>query len=286
MTHSANSAKHLPAGQERLAGKSLFLFDIDGTLALDTTLFTGTRELLDWLEATGRTAVFITNNSTKSRRSYVEKFARWGFAYGEERFITSTYVTVDYLQQHHAGELIFLLGTESLKTELQNAGIRITEDPKDPATVALVGYDSELTYQKTRDICDLLTRHPETTYLATHPDLCCPAIFDGVPGMVPDCGAICQLLYCALKRWPKYIGKPDPAMADISMRLFGKTKEETIVVGDRLETDIACGVNAGVDTAVVFTGSAHPEDIADSPVKPTWGFADIEAFRQALMGEE
>ena len=105
-----------------LRDKKLFLFDIDGTLALDYELIDGTRQLLAYIEEIGGKAIFITNNSTKSRSAYVEKFANWGFSYDESHFITASYAACVYLREHFARDKIFVLGTKSFVQELRENG--------------------------------------------------------------------------------------------------------------------------------------------------------------------
>lgn len=262
-----------------LQDKKLFLFDIDGTLALDMELIDGTRELLAYIDRIGGKAIFITNNSTKSLKAYVEKFEHWDLHYDLSHFITASYATIVYLKEHHPGERIFVLGTRSLVQELVEAGLDITEDPRAGATVALVGYDNELNYQKVWNLCELLFTHPETTYLATNPDLNCPSVF----GSVPDCGAICRMLECAVGRMPYAIGKPSPMMVEMSLAQTGFSAEETLVVGDRLYTDIACGINGGVDTCVVFTGEAQAEDLEQTAFLPTYVYPSVKELLEAIL---
>ncbi len=239
-----------------LQKKKLFLFDIDGTIANGTHLIDGTEELLQQIHACGGEYIFITNNSTKSIRDYVRKFDRWGIPTAEKNFITASYMTVQFLRQKYAGRQIYLMGTASLEKELRDAGIFVTTDSgSEQIDCVLVGYDSELTYEKLVECCRvLLTR--KVDYLATNPDLVCPIEF----GFIPDCGSICQMLENAVRRRPFFIGKPDPGMVVEAMRQTGFTGEETLVIGDRMYTDILCGVNAGVDTALVLTGEATREE--------------------------
>lgn len=262
-----------------LKDKRLFLFDIDGTLALDYDLIDGTRQLLSYIEEIGGRAIFITNNSTKSRKAYVDKFAKWGFSYDESHFITASYATCVYLREHFAQDKIFVLGTKSLIQELRENGFCVTEEPEADVKAALIGYDNELTYQKIWKICQLLFTKPDTVLLATNPDLNCPTVF----GSVPDCGSICGMVECAVLRKPYYIGKPNPVMVDISLEQSGFTKEQTLVVGDRFYTDIACGINGGVETAVVFTGEAKPEDLENTEYPADYEFPTVKELYEAIL---
>ncbi len=262
--------------------KKLFLFDIDGTIAIDNDLLDGTMDLLNYIDGIGGKAIYITNNSTKSRKDYIEKFACWKISAAADQFITASYATAVYLREHHMQDKIFVLGTASLVKELREEGFLVTEEAEPDVAAVLVGFDNELTYSKVEKACQLLLTHPDMPYLATNPDLCCPTSF----GSVPDCGAICRLLECAVGRQPVYLGKPSPNIVQLCLEQTGFAAEETLVVGDRLYTDIACGLNAGVDTAVVFTGEARPEDCVETEYKPTYAFPTVrELYEWCFEGK-
>ena len=260
-----------------LGHKRLFLFDIDGTVAIDESLLDGSLELFHWIDSIGGKSIFITNNSTRSVQDYIEKFARMGISTDETNFITASVVTVRYLRQHYNNQKVFVAGTRSLIRELRANGIHAIDRIEDGIACVLVGFDNELTYQKIEQVCELLFTR-QVDYLATNPDLACPVGF----GAIPDCGAICRLIGCAVKREPIFLGKPNPAMVELCLEQTGFSKAQTLVVGDRLYTDIACGINAGVDTAVVFTGEARPSDLQDTPYPPTWAFQDVQKLLETL----
>lgn len=259
-----------------LKQKKIFLFDIDGTLAVDSILYEGSRELLEYIERIGGHAFYITNNSTKSRKDYVEKFAKWNLHTTEEQFVTASYATCLYLKEHYEGRKLFVLGTPSFVEELRGWGLWVTERAEEDVACVVVGFDQSLTYEKVWDACRLLFRK-DVDYIGTNPDLRCPTAF----GFVPDCGGICEMLNCTVGRKPVYIGKPNAQIVELCLKACGGSGGETLVVGDRLYTDIACGVNAGVDTAVVYTGEATREEVEDSRWKPDYEFENImELYRK------
>ena len=263
-----------------LKEKKLFLFDIDGTIALEEQLFDGTMDLLTHIANIGGTAMYISNNSTKSREDYVAKFANWDIQVPPHYFITASYVTCLYMKAKYKAEKIFVIGTRSFIEELRAFGLSVTEDPDPDVACVLVGFDSELTYKKLENACKLLS-DPNIDFLSTSPDLRCPVSF----GFIPDCGSICQMIINAVNRKPFIIGKPNPLMIELCLRESGHSKEETLVIGDRLYTDIAVGINAGVETAVVLTGEAKQGDLATTKFPPDFAFSTIRDLYDEIIEE-
>jgi len=261
-----------------LQNKKLFLFDIDGTIAIGDTLYKGSKELLSYIASIGGKSYFITNNSTKSNADYVEKFKTcFGLDTTENLFITSGYMTLRFLKENFAHKKIYCLGTESFVTELKNNSLTVTDKLEPDISCILVGFDNELTYRKLEIACELLSTR-ELPFYATNPDLRCPVPF----GFVPDCGAICEMLHTSTGKMPVYLGKPNASVVDLCLSDSGFSKEETLVVGDRLYTDIACGINAGVDTCVLLTGEAKKEDLTDTAFPPDYCFDTVADLLHAL----
>jgi len=260
-----------------LKDKKLFLLDIDGTIALDTTLIDGTLDFMNYVLRIGGKYIFITNNSTKSIGDYIVKFEKFGIQVDETSFVTSSYATALYLKEIYNDKKIFVLGTKSFVEELRSFKVNVTEDQDEDIVCAVVGFDNELNYKKIEKICELLITR-DIDYIGTNPDLVCPTTV----GFIPDCGAICEMIGHAVKREPLYIGKPNKAIVEMCLKQTGVTKEETLVIGDRLYTDIACGINGGVDTCVVFTGEATKEDIVDTEFKPTYSFDTIKELYEEI----
>ena len=138
-----------------------------------------------------------------------------------------------------------------------------------------MGLDTELTFLKLEDACILLGKGVD--YIATNPDWVCPTSY----GYVPDCGSVSSMLYNATKRMPKFIVKPEPDMALLAMEKTGYGKEETLVMGDRLYTDIACGVNAGISTVFVLSGEGTMEDVEKNDIKPEFIYNNIREIISA-----
>lgn len=263
-----------------LREKRLFLLDMDGTIYLDKSLFPDTIPFLQEIRARGGRYLFLTNNSSRSTQAYVDKLRGMGVEAEEGDFLTSTTALIQELKGREPYHLCYAFGTESFRTQLRAAGIPVTDRLEDGVDCLLMAFDTELTFQKLEDACILLGRGVD--YLATNPDWVCPTWY----GSVPDCGSVCEMLFRATGRRPQVIGKPQPAMARLAMEWVGAIPEETVMVGDRLYTDIASGAAAGIDTVFVLSGEGTRADLVDSPVQPTWVMDGIgEMLHEMQRGE-
>lgn len=255
----------------------LYLFDMDGTLYLGNRLYDFTNELLDTIKKTGGTYLFMTNNSSKSVNDYVKKLKSLGIEANRDDFMTSSQATTYYLHKHHEGKKLYVCGTESLKEELRMEGFTVTTN-LDEVECIVMGFDTELTFQKLHDVSYLLLTRPELPYIATNPDLVCPTEF----GSVPDCGSVCIGIKNATGKEPIVIGKPSPLMPQLAMEKLGIRQEEACVVGDRIYTDIKSGLNAGITGILVLSGETTLEILAESPEKPHLVLNDAGQILRAL----
>ncbi len=264
---------------KELKKKRLFLLDMDGTIYLDDQLFDGTKEFLEYVKNIGGRYMFLTNNSSKSVDKYIEKLASLGINAVEEDFLTSTNATILYLAKKQYYK-IYALGTTSFKEQLKKANLPITDKLEKDVDCLCMGFDTELNFQKLEDACILLNKGVE--YIATNPDWVCPTWY----GFVPDCGSVSQMLFNATKRKPLFIGKPEPAMAELAMEKTGFKADETVLIGDRVYTDIACGVNAGISTVFVLSGEGTMEDVEAGEVKPEFVYQNILELLNDLQDDE
>ena len=246
-----------------LQSMKLFLFDMDGTLYLGNQLYPFTIELLNTIKANGGKYLFMTNNSSKSVLDYVKKLEKLGIQATREEFMTSSQATAFYLHKYHEGQRLYVCGTQSLKEEFRNEGFTVTTN-LDEVDCIVMGFDTELTFQKLHDVSYLLLTRPELPYIATNPDLVCPTEF----GSVPDCGSVCIGIKNATGREPIVIGKPSPLMPQLAMEKLDIAKEETCVVGDRIYTDVKSGLNAGITGILVLSGETTREILEASEDKP------------------
>ena len=264
---------------QNLKNKRLFLLDMDGTIYLDNELFDGTIDFLDYVKEIGGRYIFLTNNSSKGVDKYIEKMASLGIKTTKEDFLTSTDATIFYLKEKNYKK-IYAFGTASFVGQLKDSGLCVVTELCDDIDCLCISNDTELTFKKLEDACILLGRGVD--YIATNPDWVCPTSY----GFVPDCGAFAQMLHHATKRNPVFIGKPEPQMAYLAMEKTGYTKEETVVFGDRLYTDVACGINAGISSVFMLSGEGTLDDIETMNIKPEYIFKNIKEVYTYLAETE
>ncbi len=249
---------------ELTKNKKLFLLDMDGTVYHGDVPVPGATDFIKSLCRTGADYIFMTNNSSKSADAYLEKLHRLGFPSEKKNILTSGQAAAVFLREKKENAAVYVMGTASLRRELASYGLDVRTEPDEDVDFLLVGYDTELTYKKMEDACELICRG--VPFFATNPDVVCPA-----PNgrYLPDCATMCCCLEKATGKTPFYIGKPRPEMPLAALSVFGVDKKDAVVVGDRLYTDIRCGVNAGIDTVLVLSGESTVADIEKFGVMPT-----------------
>lgn len=264
-----------------LIDKRLYLFDMDGTIYEENRIFDGTIDLLNLIRERGGNYIFITNNSSKSVEDYITKVQKMGIDAVKEDFFTSSQATAYLFKKKFPQDLIYVQGTKSLVKELKEAGLHITEEMDPNIKVVLTGFDTELNFEKLRTTCEILTKM-DVEYYATNPDLVCPVSF----GFVPDNGSVAIMIRNATGKYPVFIGKPETLMVDIACEKFGIGKEEAVIVGDRLYTDIQTGINARMANICVLTGEATLEDITKGQIKPRYVFESVRVYHDLLKKEK
>ncbi len=255
---------------------TLFLLDMDGTVNLGYDPIDGAKEFLCTLKEQGKNFIFLTNNSSKSASDYVDKMRSLGFPCESENVFTSGMAAGMFLEENKKGSKVYVCGTQSLKNELKNYDVDMSETGEDADTV-LLGYDTELDYKKIRTVCDLLDGGAD--YYATNIDMVCP-----IEGgrYLPDCGSFADMFEQAVKRRPRFLGKPDRTMIDIIAKAQGVPYENIAMVGDRIYTDVKTGINAGVTSVLVLSGETTLEDYKKSDVKPDYILSSVKDILEAI----
>ena len=259
---------------ERLAQVRCFLLDMDGTFYLGDRLLEGALYFIDVLKAQGKDFLFLTNNSSKHARQYAEKITRLGLPILETKVLTSGEATARYLLRTRPGARLFVVGTPALEDEFRAHGFALDADQPE---VAVLGFDTTLTYQKLWQLCDFV--RADLPYLATHPDFNCPT----ETGFMPDIGAMIAFVKASTGREPDLvIGKPNRLIVEAAAQKMNLPLEALGMIGDRLYTDIALGQTAGITTVLVLSGETQRQDLAGSPFQPDYVFDHLGSVAASL----
>lgn len=243
---------------DKISKTKAFLFDLDGTVYLDGELIGNAKETLETIRKKGIKIVYLTNNSSRTPYDYVEKLTKLGIFCEGDIVYSSLDSAVDYLKNFHNNQPVYVMATDKVDEYLKEQGIIYSES----ANIVLLSYDKEITYEKLVRINQLIVGGAK--YIATHPDKTCPA----KPVYEPDVGSFIKLLETSSGRIPDVIvGKPSKFMAENIMRRLNLKKDEITMVGDRLSTDIAFGVNCGFNTVLVLSGETDRKMYDESGLK-------------------
>jgi 4-nitrophenyl phosphatase/NagD protein len=252
---------------ESLHAVRCFLLDMDGTFYLGERLLPGALDFIETLRRQGRDYLFLTNNSSKDAALYADKLRRLGLEAGAEKVFTSGAATAMYLRERRPGARVYLAGTPALAAEFETRGFTLTAEAPD---VAVLGFDTTLTYERLWRLCDLA--RAGVPFVATHPDINCPT----ETGYMPDIGAMLAAIQASTGRAPDVIvGKPNRLIVEQAAARLGLPVSALAMVGDRLYTDIALGPAAGIPSVLVLSGESTAGDAAVSPFRPTATFAHL-----------
>lgn len=254
-----------------LLDKRAFICDMDGVIYRGNQLLPGVDRFVAWLQAEARPFVFLTNSSERSPRELEQKLARLGISVGPEHYHTSALATAMFLQAQLPGGSAFAIGEAGLLNALYEVGI--TMNDVDPDYV-VVGEGHSYNYDKITKAIRLVERGARL--IGTNPDPTGPTD----QGMVPACGSLCAPIEMATGRKAYFVGKPNPLIMRHALKRLGARREETVIIGDRMDTDIVAGVESEIETCLVLTGVTSQADITRFPYRPghvLGGIADLVA---------
>lgn len=265
---------------KKLNDIKIFLLDMDGTFYLGNRLIDGSAEFIDTLDKLDKRYIFLTNNSSKSKKVYKDKLNSLGCVVDEEIIFTSGEATSIYLNSIKANPKVFLLGTPALEEAFIKEGIEVVNKSDEKPEFVVMGFDTTLTYEKLWKACDYIREG--IPYIATHPDFNCPLDGDKV---MPDIGAMIAFVEASTGQEPYVIGKPNKEIIDAICKKYDIDKEEIAMVGDRLYTDILTGTNAGITSILVLSGETKIEDYENSDINADYIFPSLKEIGEILNGE-
>ncbi|NOQ15457.1 MAG: HAD-IIA family hydrolase [Methyloprofundus sp.] len=263
------------------------IIDMDGVLWHGEQAIAGLNEFFQLLRARPMPFVLATNNASHTNAQYINKLARMGVTVAAEEILTSGMATALYLAEHKdpANTRIFVLGEDGARLPLLEQGFTLTdlyqlntaETPNAGADIVVCGKDETLNWDKLSTATLNLQKGAE--FIATNADLTLPT----ERGLVQGNGAILAALQAATGRTPTVIGKPESIIYQQALTLLGTSAEQTIAIGDRLDTDILGAVRTGMRSLMVLTGVSTVTDIAQLDYTPTWVLPDLQAVTAALQ---
>jgi phosphoglycolate/pyridoxal phosphate phosphatase family enzyme len=241
-----------------------YVFDLDGTVYLGEALLPGAQETIQTLRRMGCHMAFVSNKPVDTRQSYADKLTRLGLPTSIDEIVNSSQVLIRELSAQAPGCRVFPIGEQVLIDELVAAGFRISDVPGEIDYV-IASFDRTFVYHKLQIAFDAI--RAGSRFVATNADAYCP-----VPGGgEPDAACIIAAIEaCTGHKVEQVYGKPSPLMMRAAMDILGTEPHDSIMVGDRLETDIVMGQQAGMATALPLTGATTLEKLAHSDVRPDY----------------
>jgi NagD protein len=239
--------------------KKAFIIDMDGVIYHGNMLLKGAMEFVRWLEANNKAYLFLTNSSERSPLELAQKLSRLGIEVDPEHFYTSALATAGFLGAQRPGGSVYVIGEPGLIQALYDAGFTMNNVNPDYVVVGEGrGYSVEALERAVHLVLG------GARLIGTNPDLSGPA--EG--GIVPACGALVSPIELAAKTKAYFIGKPNPLMMRHGLRRLNARREDTAIIGDRMDTDIVAGIESEIETVLVLSGVTALEDISSYPYQP------------------
>jgi NagD protein len=253
-----------------MEGIKNYLTDMDGVLLRGTTLIPGAIEFIQRLRIKEHPFLILTNNSQYTPRDLQERLLYMGLEVPPKAIFTSALATAQFLDSQRPNGRAFVIGESGLTTALHDIGYVLTD--QEPEYVVL---GETTTYSFERIAQAIRFVMAGARFIATNPDVMGP----GVGGIVPATGAVAALIGAATGVKPYFIGKPNPLMMRTALRTLDVHSEDSVMIGDRMDTDIVAGIESGLQTILVLTGVTTREQVERFPYRPTWireSIADVE----------
>ena len=244
---------------QKLRDKKGFICDMDGVIYHGNRLVEGTKEFVDWLKSENKKFLFLTNSSAKSPRELQQKLAHMGIQVGAEDFVTSAQATASFLASQNPNVGVYVIGESGLINALHDAGFYI--DNVNPKYV-VVGESRTYNFEQIELAVNLVLNGAKL--IGTNSDLTGPSD----RGVAPACRAMVAPIEMATGKKAYFIGKPNPLIMRHAMKKLGCTRDETLIIGDRMDTDIIAGIESEIETALVLSGITKKADLELFPYQP------------------
>ena len=245
---------------DQIRNKKAFICDMDGVIYHGKRLLEGAAEFVDWLKREKKEYLFLTNSSERSPKQLSEKLAGMGIEIEPDHFITSALATATFLRSQMPGARVYTVGAFGLDEALTNVGCVLTDENPD---YVVLGETADYTHEKiTKGIRAVLAG---AKLIGTNPDISGPA--EG--GVVPACKALIAPIELASGKQAYFIGKPNPLIMRAALKKVGCHREDSVIIGDRMDTDIIAGIESEIQTVLVLSGITSREEVEKFPYRPS-----------------
>lgn len=257
---------------DTLINKKAFICDMDGVIYHGNLLLNGVKEFVQWLNENGKEFIFLTNSSERSPRELRQKLARLGLDVGEEHFYTSALATASFLKSQCPGGSAYVIGEPGLVYAMYDAGFSMNDVNPD---YVVVGETTSYSYEKILKAVALVRGGAKL--IGANPDVTGPI----ENGIAPATKALISPIEMACGRHAYFVGKPNPLMMRHEQKRLKASPSETVIIGDRMDTDVIAGLESEMDTVLVLSGVTSKETMIEYPYRPTYvlgGVGDIPAY--------
>ena len=246
---------------ESIRNKEGFIIDMDGVIYHGNMLLPGVVDFLNWLEEAGKKYLFLTNSPERTPKELHEKLERLGINVGEEHFYTSALATAGFLSSQKENGSAYIIGDAGLIHAMYSIGYSVNNVNPD---YVVVGDTHSYNFEKVELAVNLVLRGAKL--IGTNSDISGPV----ENGITPSTKALIAPIEIATGKKAYFVGKPNPLMMRIALKRLGSKREDTIVIGDRMDTDVRCGLESEIDTLLVLSGITKREDIDKYPYRPQY----------------
>ncbi len=247
--------------QEKIKDKAGFIIDMDGVIYHGNKILPGVTDFVAWLESSGKKYLFLTNSSERTPKELQEKMKRLGIIVEEEHFYTSALATASFLSNQKPNGSAYIIGDAGLIHALYSIGYTVNNVNPD---YVVVGETHGYNFEKIELAVNLVIKGAKL--IGTNPDISGPVEI----GITPSTKALIAPIEIAAGKKAYYVGKPNPLMMRSALKRLGVRREDTIVIGDRMDTDIRCGLESEIDTLLVLSGITSVNEIDNFPYRPRY----------------
>ncbi|EIT87179.1 hypothetical protein A374_02959 [Fictibacillus macauensis ZFHKF-1] len=247
-----------------------YLIDLDGTMYRGTERILEAVQFVQALNVRNIPYLFVTNNSSKTKKQVADVLASFEIPASEEHVYTTSMATANYLERLKKQASVYCIGEAGIQEALQEKGFTFTEERPD---FVVVGIDRSITYEKLAKAC--LAVRAGATLISTNGDIALPT----ERGLLPGNGSLTSVISVSTETKPTFIGKPEPIIMEMALEQLGTKKEETLMVGDNYQTDILAGITSGMDTLLVHTGVTTKEHLQHIEVQPTYTVNGLDEWK-------